>query len=63
MKVFLLCVFLIFSVNAESISPLPSASSLSSFEKAPIPFDIPALKLVWKARVKTIHAGGRTSFN
>ena len=47
-----------FGLFADPISPLPSASSLSSFEKTPIPFDIPSLKLVWKARIEAMRAGG-----
>ncbi|MDD2383551.1 MAG: hypothetical protein PHN18_05130 [Sulfurospirillaceae bacterium] len=58
MKVFFFILVFVFGLHAESISPLPLANSLSSFEKTPIPFDIPSLKIVWKARIEAIHATG-----
>jgi len=58
MKAFFFSVLFVFGLCAEPLSPLPTASDLSSFEKAPIPFDIPTLKTLWKARIEAIRSSG-----
>lgn len=58
MKILFFSVFFVFGLYAEPLSPMPLASALSSFEKASVPFDITALKQVWKARIEAIRAGG-----
>ncbi|MDD3344646.1 MAG: hypothetical protein PHR87_13865 [Sulfurospirillaceae bacterium] len=58
MKIFSFVMVFILALCADSISPLPTANALSSFEKSSIPFDIPTLKILWKERIEAIRAKG-----
>lgn len=58
MKIFSFIMVFVFCLHAESISPLPSSNSLSSFEKSTTAFDIQTLKTLWKARINAILAQG-----
>ena len=58
MKNFSFIMVFVICLHAESISPLPTSNSLSSFEKSPIAFDLSTLKVLWKARIDSILSKG-----
>jgi len=58
MKIFLIAFFVLTSLVAQTLSPLPTSQHLSDFEKIAIPFDIETLKISWKQRIETIRTQG-----
>ena len=62
---FPICALLLFSgvsaswpVIATDFSPIPSVASMKDIAKAPVPFDLTALKRNWKQRIETMRAAG-----